>query len=237
MGVAGRVSFFGYRSDRLSFLKQFDAFVLPSSLEGIPRCVLEAMAAQVPVIATDIPGCRDVVHDGQTGLLVPLGDARAMASAIERLAGDAVLRARLGTAGKALVESEFSAATMAARYLDLYRRVAARKAPRARLGEGRGMRILFVSEEFPYPLDTGGNVRTFHLLRALASEHEVVLLCLDRPGLAPEHVDFVRRLVHEVRLVHRPGKGPLREVEIACTQSGERSSIHPRTSPQQFVAV
>lgn len=121
LGVAERVEFFGYRADRLSFLKQFDAFALPSALEGIPRCVLESMAAGIPVIATDIPGCRDVVHDGQTGLLFPVGDAQSLANAIASLAGDAGLRARLGGAGRDLVEGEFSAARMAARYFDLYR--------------------------------------------------------------------------------------------------------------------
>jgi glycosyltransferase involved in cell wall biosynthesis len=122
------VNFYGYRADRLSFLKQFDAFVLPSALEGIPRCVLEAMAAGVPVIATDIPGCRDVVHHAQTGLLTPVGDVGALAAAIGQLAGDAGLCRKLGAAGRALVETEFSAATMATRYHDLYRQV---------LGEGR----------------------------------------------------------------------------------------------------
>lgn len=127
LGVAERVNFYGYRADRLSFLKQFDAFVLPSALEGIPRCVLEAMAANVAVIATDIPGCRDVVHDGSTGLLFPVGDVPALTAAIGGLSADAALRARLATAGRLLIENEFSAATMAARYHELYRQIAVTK--------------------------------------------------------------------------------------------------------------
>jgi len=123
LGVADRVEFLGYRADRLSFLKQFDVFVLPSALEGIPRCVLEAMAANVAVIATDIPGCRDVVHDGRTGLLMPVGDVAALATAISTLRDDPPLRANLAAAGRALIENEFSAETMAARYLELYRQV------------------------------------------------------------------------------------------------------------------
>jgi len=75
------------------------------------------------------------------------------------------------------------------------------------------MKVLFVSEEFPFPLDTGGNVRTFHLLRALASEHDVVLLCVDRPGLAAAQVEVVRRLVREVHLVERAAKGPAEELK------------------------
>ena len=125
MGVADRVHFFGYRTDRLSFLKNFDAFVLPSALEGIPRCVMESMAAEIPVIATDIPGCRDIVRDGSTGLLMKVGDSHSLATAIERLMSDPALRSNLASAGRALVEGEFSAAAMASRYVDLYRRVIA----------------------------------------------------------------------------------------------------------------
>ncbi len=56
-GLRECVSFFGFRSDRLAFLKGFDVFVLPSRSEGIPRCLMEAMAASVAVLASDIPGC------------------------------------------------------------------------------------------------------------------------------------------------------------------------------------
>lgn len=135
LGVAQRVNFYGYRADRLSFLKQMDAFVLPSLSEGIPRSVLEAMAANVAVVASDIPGCRVLVHDGRTGLLAPVGDAPALAAAIARVVGDPDLRSRLAAAGKALVESEFSAAIMAKRYQELYRAVAGNAPQRARLAK------------------------------------------------------------------------------------------------------
>ena len=125
MGVAQRVNFYGYRPDRLSFLKQMDAFVLPSLSEGTPRSVLEAMAANVAVVASDIPGCRVLVQEGRTGLLSPVGDAPAFAAAITRIIDDPELRSRLAAAGNALVESEFSAAIMARRYQELYRAVTA----------------------------------------------------------------------------------------------------------------
>src|SRR5262245_21787583 len=64
LGEKDSVSFFGFRDDRICLLKGFDVFVLPSKLEGIPRCLLEAMAANVPVIATDIPGCAALVRHG-----------------------------------------------------------------------------------------------------------------------------------------------------------------------------
>ena len=74
------------------------------------------------------------------------------------------------------------------------------------------MKVLFITEEFPYPLDTGGNVRTFHLLRALASQHDVVLLAMNRAGLEPAHVDAVRAVVREVQLVESADKGIAREL-------------------------
>ena len=137
LGVAAQVTFHGYRADRLSFLKQMDAFVLPSLSEGIPRCVLEAMAANVPVIATDIPGCRAVIEHGKTGLLAPVADANGLATAIARLIDDPALRARLAAAARAHVEGEFSAATMALRYQQLYRAVTRTAADDARLAGAR----------------------------------------------------------------------------------------------------
>jgi sugar transferase (PEP-CTERM/EpsH1 system associated) len=74
------------------------------------------------------------------------------------------------------------------------------------------VRILFISDQFPYPLDTGGNVRTYHLLRGLAAAHEVVLVSATRAGLEAEHIDAVRQYVSEVHLVARPAGGPVREL-------------------------
>ena len=65
--IQNEVAFLGFRDDRLNFLKGFDIFVLPSRSEGIPRCLMEAMAAQVTVIASDIPGCTDLIKHEQTG--------------------------------------------------------------------------------------------------------------------------------------------------------------------------
>ncbi|MCD6733541.1 MAG: glycosyltransferase [Burkholderiaceae bacterium] len=123
LGQAGRIRFTGFRDDRLEFLRGFDLFVLPSSLEGIPRCVMEAMAAGIPVVASDIEGTRTLVKDGETGLLFEVGDHAGLAAQIERLMGDPALRARLAAAARALVQERFSAARMAGDYLRLYRDV------------------------------------------------------------------------------------------------------------------
>ena len=89
----------GHRTDVPRLLHAIDVFALPSYREGMPRSILEAMAAGKPVIATDIRGCREEVVDGVTGYLVPVGDPPALAAAIERLTASSELRARMGAAG------------------------------------------------------------------------------------------------------------------------------------------
>jgi glycosyltransferase involved in cell wall biosynthesis len=120
LGLTERVEFFGFRDDRLAFLRGFDAFVLPSRLEGIPRCLMEAMAAEVPVIATDIPGCHDIVTDRETGLLFPVDEPTELAARLRILHSDPSLRKRMGEAGKDAVRSRYSAARMAREYEQLF---------------------------------------------------------------------------------------------------------------------
>jgi glycosyltransferase involved in cell wall biosynthesis len=110
----------GYTSNRLQDLKSFDVFVLPSLSEGIPRCIMEAQAAGVPVVGTDIEGIRVLVKHEQTGLLVPPRNPAAMADAINRILNSPELAAQLAGAGRKLIEKEFSAARMAAEYERLY---------------------------------------------------------------------------------------------------------------------
>lgn len=82
--------------------------VLPSYREGMPKSLLEAAAAGRPMVATDVPGCRDLVRNGETGLLVPAFDAEALAGAIERLADDEALRIRMGRAAHEDAERTFA---------------------------------------------------------------------------------------------------------------------------------
>jgi glycosyltransferase involved in cell wall biosynthesis len=88
--------------------REHHAALLLTYREGMPRALVEAAAAGRPIIATDVPGCREVVRNGQEGLLVPARDVAAAASAIETLAGDAALRARLGAAAHARFQSLFT---------------------------------------------------------------------------------------------------------------------------------
>jgi len=124
LGESGRVTFLGYRDDRIALLKGLDLFVLPSELEGIPRCLMEAMSAAVPVIASDIPGCRELVEPGVTGLLFAPGDATALCRQMGTLLGDPALRERLAGKGRERVRDGYSAARMAEKYAELYERLA-----------------------------------------------------------------------------------------------------------------
>jgi glycosyltransferase involved in cell wall biosynthesis len=105
--------------------------LLPSTYgEGVPKALLEAAACGRPIVASDMPGCREVVRDGKTGLLVPPRDAAALAAAIARLADDAELRRRLGAAGHALVEREFAEELVARQTLGLYQAALAERGNR-----------------------------------------------------------------------------------------------------------
>ena len=91
LGLSSTVRFLGQRSDVQEILLQADLLVSASLWEGFPTVILEAMAAQVPVIATDVSGSRELVHDGLTGLLVPVGQPAALAGAMRRMLGDPCL--------------------------------------------------------------------------------------------------------------------------------------------------
>ncbi|WP_237711882.1 glycosyltransferase family 4 protein [Rhodanobacter sp. 115] len=103
----GIVEWLGHVSDMRALLGSVDLVVLPSYREGLPTILVEAAACGLPLIATDVPGCREVVTDGADGLLVPVRDARALACAIARLTDDRPLAARLGAAARRKVELFF----------------------------------------------------------------------------------------------------------------------------------
>lgn len=97
-----------------------DLFVLPSLSESLPITALEAMAMALPVVATDVGGVKEVVADGETGMLVPPGDVPRLARAIIEL-GSPAKRATMGAAGRRRFETEFTSATMVARVEQMYR--------------------------------------------------------------------------------------------------------------------
>jgi glycosyltransferase involved in cell wall biosynthesis/ribosomal protein S18 acetylase RimI-like enzyme len=121
------VRFAGMRTDVDRLYGAMDIFILPSHREGFPRSAMEAAASGLPVIATDIRGCRDVVQDGVNGLLIPVQDPDAIAAAIRRLGDDSELRTSMGEAGRTKATEEFDEERVVQRVVSAYRRVARRK--------------------------------------------------------------------------------------------------------------
>jgi glycosyltransferase involved in cell wall biosynthesis len=128
--ATGRVRFLGHRDDVPRLLLAADALVLPSSFEGLPNVVLEAMRSRKPVVATAAPGTTEVVVDDETGLLVPVGDATGLARALLRIVDEPELRQRLGRAGRDRVEAHFRADAMIERFATLYEQLAQSKTMR-----------------------------------------------------------------------------------------------------------
>ncbi len=110
----------GMRPDVPELLAAADLFVLPSLWEGLPMALIEAMAAGLPVVATDVSGTRGVMLDGETGLLAPPGDAAALGWAIATLLAAPERAAHMGAAGRLRVERYFSARKQAADHLALF---------------------------------------------------------------------------------------------------------------------
>lgn len=104
----GVVEWLGHRDDVAALLANCHVVCLPSYREGLPKALLEAAATGRPAISTDVPGCRDVVRSGVTGVLVPPRDADAIADAMRRLGGNPALRARMGEAARQRAQALYS---------------------------------------------------------------------------------------------------------------------------------
>lgn len=119
----GLVEWTGERDDIAAVWASAHIAVLPSYREGLPKSLLEAAACARPLVATDVPGCRALVRDGENGLLVPPRDPAALADAIDRLAADGDLRRAFGAAARADVEARLSQERIADAVQALYRRL------------------------------------------------------------------------------------------------------------------
>ncbi|MHB0875608.1 MAG: glycosyltransferase family 4 protein [Anaerolineae bacterium] len=125
LGIADRVIFTGARPDVERLLRAMDVFACSSLWEGLPTVMMEAMAAGVPVVATDIPGNRDLIRHGESGWLVPLGEPEAMALQLAGLLQSPQGNEAVAARARDEVERHYSMAAVATRYLDLYQRLAA----------------------------------------------------------------------------------------------------------------
>ena len=120
LNMTKRVLMLGARDDVPALLKAADVFVLPSRTEGLPNSLLEAMASPCAVVATDVPGCRDLVAHEQTGLLVPYGDTSVLSAAIRRLLDDGKLANQLARSAGDLVERSWRIEDTYAEYANTY---------------------------------------------------------------------------------------------------------------------
>jgi glycosyltransferase involved in cell wall biosynthesis len=119
------ITWLGQVADIAGLWRKAHIAVLPSRREGLPKSLLEAAAMGRPLVASDVPGCREIARADVNALLVPPDDPAALAAALERLAGDPALRRRFGAASRRLVETDLSAAAIGAATVALYRRTLA----------------------------------------------------------------------------------------------------------------
>lgn len=117
---AQQAVFVGHQKDVLPFYHKADIMVLPSYREGFPKVLLEAASCGLPIVTTHVPGCKEAVLGGKTGLLVPSKDPKALAEALALLLRDAPLRQAMGKAGRAYVMQNFSERKMTHDVLSLY---------------------------------------------------------------------------------------------------------------------
>jgi N-acetyl-alpha-D-glucosaminyl L-malate synthase BshA len=123
LGVADDVRFLGERIDLTDVLRRSDVFLLPSQTESFGLAALEAMACGVPVVASAVGGLPEVISDGETGLLAPLGDLDAMTAQVRRLLDDEALRSKMSRAARQRAATLFQVAPAVERYAAVYRRV------------------------------------------------------------------------------------------------------------------
>jgi glycosyltransferase involved in cell wall biosynthesis len=121
LGLAHLLDFRGWvdRTEIAQIYATADVFVFPSRDEGMPNAVLEAMAAGLPVVATRISGSEELVAEGENGMLVPVDDAEALATALARVIDDAELRQRMGRASRQRIELQYTWRTTATAYFDM----------------------------------------------------------------------------------------------------------------------
>jgi glycosyltransferase involved in cell wall biosynthesis len=110
---AGVVEYLGWQDDMPELISQSHIVCLPTFYgEGVPRILIEAAASGRAVVATDVPGCKEIVRDGQNGFLIPVGDVEALVNRLQRLITNASLRSKMGRVGRELAVAEFSLDTV-----------------------------------------------------------------------------------------------------------------------------
>jgi len=119
----GIIEWWGHRDNIVDILQKSSIACLPSYREGMPKFLLEAASVGLPIVTTDVPGCREVVINNENGYLVPARNPKALADAIKKLLKDETLRKRMGERGRALVEREFDIEKIVEQTISLYQRI------------------------------------------------------------------------------------------------------------------
>jgi glycosyltransferase involved in cell wall biosynthesis len=130
--ASGAVEWWGWRDDMVAVFQQCHVVCLPSYREGLPKALIDAAACGRAIVTCNVPGCREVVRDGENGLLVPPRDSAALAAALGRLLEDAKLRRAMGERSRARAIAEFSAGRVIEQTLGLYRELLAERPAAAR---------------------------------------------------------------------------------------------------------
>lgn len=126
---AGVVEWWGWRDDMAQVYGSAHIVCLPSYREGLPKALMEAAACARPIVTCDVPGCREAIIAGETGLAVPARDAGALAQALHRLITDGATRKAMGLRARRLAEERFSIERVAAETIDVYRKLAGEAVP------------------------------------------------------------------------------------------------------------
>jgi glycosyltransferase involved in cell wall biosynthesis len=126
LGISDRMVVTGWTEAASACLNSFDVVAIPSRYEGLPLVLLEAMLSGCAIVATGVGSILDALHDGATGLVVPVDNAEALANALRQLRDDPGLRVRLGAAARESAQRQFTAAAMARAYERLYEEILAR---------------------------------------------------------------------------------------------------------------
>lgn len=119
----GIVEWWGHREDMPDVFAKANIVVLPSYREGLPKVLIEAASCGRAIVATDVPGCREIVRHNENGLLVPPRDSKALADALKILIRDSELRAKMGALGREIVEAEFSEEIVVRQTMEVYEKI------------------------------------------------------------------------------------------------------------------
>lgn len=175
------ITWLGHIEDIVSLWRRCHFAVLPSHREGLPVSLMEAAACGRPMIATDAPGCREIVIEDQTGLLVPIENPTALAQAIMRLAASPQLRARYGKAARQLVVDKLSARIIGSSIVQLYDQLTLEHAgterpsmPVAKRAPEPGKILLVTQHYAPFPSTTSGYMTD--IAKALAQRNRVMVI-------------------------------------------------------------